>query len=39
VSCAASTLETAAIDGLAGDGSLGSVADELEALLDCIEHA
>jgi CheY-like chemotaxis protein len=39
VSCAACALETAVIDGLAGDGSLRRVEGDLKALVDCIEHA
>jgi hypothetical protein len=36
---AASVLETAATNWLAGDGSAGKIEDGLKALLNCIEHA
>jgi hypothetical protein len=39
VSSAASALETAAADRLAGVGSLEGVENALEALRDCIPHA
>ena len=39
VSCAASALETAARDRLAGDGSPGKLENDLKALLDCVQVA
>jgi CheY-like chemotaxis protein len=39
VSCAASALENTVIDQLAGNRTPGKVEGDLDALLDCIEHA